>query len=417
MGEKRARKLQKRKHREKSKIDKAGKRAQRPQHYKIYIDESGNSGNNIFDKDQPTFFSLGILSRHDLKTIEECSLAREKLQVDELHGNNLGLTKISDISSLLIEVVQRCNLLFLCSEIDKTYYGKMKFFDVIFDSGTNPGVGSHHCFIKPLKLLLMIRFAELVTFGELEHFWTAYSKKDASSFKSLMENMIERVNDYETDERTREIMLDCYKGAVLAPADVLGYGIVKGDSPNVSTIVMFIHELHRMFDGRNILINEVIHDTQEQFGVSIEESYRILHQVRIIWNIADFRHKQVKVFSPNFYVCDSKECDGLQLCDIFLYLHKKARHNTLKGEARTLYRMFLSRLHCLFMTKEGLWCETELELREVHSKPLTTADYERGAKLLKELESKRKTTLLKGSCRQTNGLDVTRDNAGRKAIR
>ena len=176
---------------------------------------------------------------------------------------------------------------------------------------------------------------------------------------------------------------------------MLGFGRVKEDSPNVTSIVMFIHELHKLFDGRNVLFNEVVHDTQEQFGLSIEEIYRVIHQVRIIWNIADFRHKQVRVFNPNFYTCDSRECDGLQLADILLYLHKKAINNSLEGAANKLYKMLESRLHCLYMTQKGLWNETEKDFIKVYSKPLKIADYKRGAELLEQLESKRKTALLK----------------------
>jgi len=396
MGEKRAKKSQRRRKRKASKRYKDAKRVQRPQEFKMYIDESGNSGHNIFDDNQPSFFCLGILSGHDLTTIEKCSEARRRLQVEELHGAKLGLTRISSICSLLIDIVQEYKLTFLCSEINKIYFGKMKFFDVIFDSGTNPGVGPLNCFVKPLKFLLMIRFAELVTHGELKHFWTAYTKCDVSSLTVLMKNMAERVDDYDTDARTKELLLDCYRGVVSAPEDVLSSGLITQDSPNVSSVVMFIHELHKLFDGQNVLINEVVHDTQQQFGMSIEESYRILHQVRIMWNIADWGHKQVKVFSPTFYTCDSKSCDGLQLSDVLLYLHKQARSKALRGEANTLYQLFQRRLHCLFMTKEGLWFETEAQLREVHSKPFTSADYKRAAQFIEQVESKRKARLLGG---------------------
>lgn len=395
MSEKRAKKSRRRRKRKDSKRHKDAKRQQRPKQLKMYIDESGNSGSNIFDQGQPSFFSLGLLSPYDLTTIEKCSEARIKLQVGELHGSELGLTRISSICSLLIDIVQEYNLMFLCSEINKIYFGKMKFFDVIFDSGTNPGVGAYQCFVKPLKFLLMIRFAELVTYGELKHFWTAYSESNVSSFTMLMENMAERVDDYDTDASTKELLLDCYRGAASEAKVVLGK-LVKEDSPNVSSIVMFIHELHKLFDGQNVLINEVVHDTQQQFGRSIEEFYRILHQVRIMWNIAEWGHKQVKVFSPTFYTCDSKSCDGLQMSDVILYLHKQARSKALKGEANSLYQVFQRRLHCLFMTKEGLWSETEAQLREVYSKPFTAADCKRAAQFLEQVESKRKARLLQG---------------------
>lgn len=394
MSERRAKKLRRRRKRKEAKRKQDVKRLQKPRELRMYIDESGNSDLNIFDEEQPSFFSFGLLSGHDLTTIETLSNARTTLEVAELHGTDLGLTHISTICSLLIDIIHTYNLRFWCSEIHKLYFGKMKFFDTIFDSGTNPGASSCHCFTKPLKYLLMIRFAEVVTLGELRHFWAAYRKGDVPSFKGLMEQMIGRVEDYGTDQRTRELLFDCYKGAILAPEDVLCYRLVKQDSPNVTSVVMFIHELNKLFDGQNILINEVVHDAQEQFGICIEEAYRIVHQVRIMWNIADFKHKRVKVFSPTFTSCDSKSCDGLQLADVLLYIHKQAISKTLRGEVATLYELLRSRMHCLFMTKEGLWGETERELAKVYSKPLRIADCKKGARLLEELESKRKAALL-----------------------
>lgn len=394
MSEKRARKSCRRRKRKESKINKEAQRRQRPTQLKMYIDESGNSGSNIFDSDQTSFFSIGILSCHDLTKLEKCSEARRILKVEELHGAKLGLTRISSICPLLTDIVKEYKLMFLCSEINKIYFGKMKFFDTIFDSGTNPGVGAHHCFIKPLKFLLMVRFAELVTLGELKHFWTAYSRGDVSSLTALMKNMAERVDSYDTDARTKELLLDCYRGAVSAPEVVFGYRLVKEDCPNVSSVVMFVHELHKLFDGKNVLIDEVVHDSQQQFGMSIEEIYQVLHKVRIIWHLAEWGYKDVKVFSPTFYTCDSKSCDGLQLSDVILYLHKQARSKDIRGEANRFYQLLQRRLHCLFMTKEGLESETEAQLRKIHSKSITAADYKQAALFLEQVESKRKARLL-----------------------
>jgi hypothetical protein len=242
----------------------------------------------------------------------------------------------------------------------------------------------------------MIRFAELVTLGELKQFWTAYQKRNVGLFKCLMEEMTGRVGDYATDKRTKELLLDCYMGAVSAPEDVLGSGLIDWDSPNVTSVVMFIHELHKLFDGRGISVDEVVHDSQQQYGLSIEDAYRILHQVRIIWNIAEFSHKQVTVFSPTFYTCESQLCDGLQVADVFLYVHKKALSGNLEGGPMALHNAITSRLHCLYMTREGLWSETELTLMGLYSKPLKRADFVRGAELMHELESKRKARLLDG---------------------
>ena len=55
------------------------------------------------------------------------------------------------------------------------------------------------------------------------------------------------------------------------------------------------------------------------------------------------------------------------------------------------------------MTREGLWSETEAGLIKVYSKPLRNSDFARGAEILKELESKRKTALLEGHISHVKG--------------
>jgi hypothetical protein len=397
MNEKRAKKVHRREARRQAKAQKERARLSKRRRHRMYIDESGNSGNNIFDENQTSFFSFGVISRADLAVIEKCRQLRDMLQVKELHGNELGLGKISDISSDLLDLVRENDLHFICSEINKIYFGKMKFFDVIFDSGTNPGVDAIHCFSKPLKYVLMIGFADLVTPGELKQFWAAYGKRNISLFRGLMEDMARRVSLYSADKRAKELLYDCYLGAAAKPDQVLGSGLIDWDSPNVTSVIMFIHELHKVFDGSGVRVDEVVHDSQQQFGLSIEDAYRVLHHVRVIWNIADFTHKQVKVFSPNFYTCESGLCDGLQLADIFLYLHKKSLSVDLKGGAKTLYSMINSRMRCLYMTRDGLWAEAYAMIFDLYSRRLKPTDLVRGVELMEEIESKRKTRLLEAS--------------------
>ena len=57
-----------------------------------YTDESGNTGENLFDEAQPVFWTGTLLSKKDLN-IDGASLVREcqiLLGVQELHGKELG---------------------------------------------------------------------------------------------------------------------------------------------------------------------------------------------------------------------------------------------------------------------------------------------------------------------------------------
>ena len=58
-----------------------------------YTDESGNTGNNLFDKQQPFFWTGSLISEADLN-LSGAEVHKECLAlagVAELHGNELGL--------------------------------------------------------------------------------------------------------------------------------------------------------------------------------------------------------------------------------------------------------------------------------------------------------------------------------------
>ena len=388
-----ANKVLRRKHRKIEREHRNRVRLLKPRKFKLFIDDSGNTGLNIFDQQQPIYYSLGIMTRKYFEISEECMAVRKVLHVDELHGSELGLQKINDVSDYLIQAINNHDFLFISAEINKLYFGGMKFFDVIFDSGTNPGVSALHCWSKPLKYLLMIRFIDLINEEELRCFWTTYAGNDIDLFKDLMRRMRARVADYKTDDRTKLLINDAFEGAERAPKDVMGYGQVKEDSPNVTGFVMFIQEINKILDGGKGVIDEVIYDNQDQFGSSFEYLYQIFHHIKIIWTLTEHEAEKTRVFNPHFSIQNSKSCDALQLVDTFLFVHKKTRNVHLHGKVKVLYDTILKRMHSLYMTKEALWIETELMFRDLYQRPISTADIIRGRQWFDELETKRVSRL------------------------
>lgn len=71
----------------------------------FYIDESGNSGNNLFDENQPVLYYATLYSPINLnknnKLIQEIRNLRINFQVDRLHAKDIGYEKLSKISGIL----------------------------------------------------------------------------------------------------------------------------------------------------------------------------------------------------------------------------------------------------------------------------------------------------------------------------
>lgn len=393
MGEKRAQKQLKRKMKA-LKSQRANLRRASKQHPLIlYIDESGNSGLNLFDEQQPVFYAFGLLARESLSTLPVIDSICRELSIKELHGNQLGLSKISAISLTLRQLIIEKNLFFIVSEIDKLFYGGMKFFDVIFDPGTNPGVSNVHVWSRPLKHMLMIRFIDSIDKHDIVEFWHNYNEGNVEGFTELINALAQKLPKYNTDDRTRTLLLDCYNGAMKCPNDVLGSGMMDDDSPNVVSVIMFIHELHKIFHGKKYFINEVIHDIQNQFGITLKQYYNALHQVRVIWTLREFKHEASSVFTDNFTVQSSSSSHGLQLTDIFLYLYSKSQDKEIHGDALLLLNTIIERLHPLAMTRPALMHETEIMLEDLFSEDIDEQSIIKGHKLVEKFDSMRREKL------------------------
>lgn len=55
-----------------------------------YIDESGNSGQNLQDPNQPYFYHLALLSNDNLDKEEDFQKILTKFNIQEIHGSRHG---------------------------------------------------------------------------------------------------------------------------------------------------------------------------------------------------------------------------------------------------------------------------------------------------------------------------------------
>lgn len=70
----------------------------------FYVDETGQTGRNLFDKTQP-ILSYGVLSSEaDLDKVAEADLAalRKTLGVERLHAAELGVHRLSEVVDTLL---------------------------------------------------------------------------------------------------------------------------------------------------------------------------------------------------------------------------------------------------------------------------------------------------------------------------
>lgn len=113
-----------------------------------WIDETGNTGVNIFDEAQPDFLTAALITKGDIDLTCGSRLARLAARVGqpELHGNEMGIAGLEKISRELLDLYQAADAHFFLSRVEKKYLLCTKLFDTLFDSGENAAVA---CDLSP----------------------------------------------------------------------------------------------------------------------------------------------------------------------------------------------------------------------------------------------------------------------------
>lgn len=108
----------------------------------FYVDESGHTGANLFDLNQPIFYYGVLVVRQDLMLAAEDAVKpiRRKLGVERLHANHLGQGRLVEVAAELRQLQEQLSLEFDVYRVNKSDHTVIQFFDQVFDSGMNSAV-------------------------------------------------------------------------------------------------------------------------------------------------------------------------------------------------------------------------------------------------------------------------------------
>ncbi len=205
-----------------------------PAHLMAFTDETGNSGLNLFDHNQPFFWTGTLLSPIDWDSlppaIHEACLNRAGCE--ELHGNHLGLAGVERIAGRLITLLQRYKAHFLFTLIEKQHFVSMKFADVVLESGLNKAVSNFHYGLRFNRLYLAHIIGALLDSDDREEFWNhVYPSGDVGGFCRILRRLEGRIHSNIADRRTRQLLLDAIAWDLLHPELLLEGTRSALDSP------------------------------------------------------------------------------------------------------------------------------------------------------------------------------------------
>ena len=348
-----------------------------------YVDETGNTGNRIFDPNQPLFITAAMMTRANFDVIQKAGVAAaaKKVGVQILHANELGIGKLEVIAPDLLKFVKAANAHFFLSRLEKRYLAATKVIDTYYDCGENLAVPWQMYSLRRLRLLLTFKVAKYVLSEEIaQTVWeclTATRKGTSIALfvegaKALLANA-----DRLPDSRSQKVVTEAMKWAIDNPENFASSRGNNGafrysHSPNFvafTSLVRGIDEASKVWDSP---VREIVHDRQTQ----METVFRIHHE--LVTNASEdvFRWpgdaplSMRQVSGSTLRMATEETSAGLQVIDVILWLFNR----TLTGQdigpegARLLQRVFM-RGRQSDLSFSGVGQQLEMEMREVMSAP------------------------------------------------
>lgn len=303
-----------------------------------YIDESGNTGANLFDQNQPVFLTAALMTKTNFDLIHRKDIKKicKKIDVKVLHSNELGIRKIEEVALDLLKIFKKADGRVFLARVVKIDLAATKLFDTIFDSGENLSVAWHIYNSKPLRLLLVIKVASLLNKQILKEFWGSLMDKNQSraydKFKKVLHEILVQAESL-PDKRSREIVKEAVVWAINNPEAIhlhINARIHKyGHLPNIAIFPQLLNGIDLVSQKWNRPVREIIHDRQSQFGHTLTTWHNIVSNAKpeTIKLLGGEEHTLRKVFGSKFTMSNSDESVGIQLIDTILWLFKKIQSN------------------------------------------------------------------------------------------
>lgn len=309
----------------------------------FYIDESGNTGNNLFDEKQPVLHYGVLSSKHDLDVVAAAAVAaaRQKVGVERLHASELGEERLAQLGGDLSAIQVDYGLVFDLYAVKKMDYALVSFFDQVFDQGLNPAV-SWTSYWTPLRFVLIFKLAALFDEAILKRAWSARVSTDdrfaEAELVAICRELVSRVSIL-PDARSREVVGDALRWAEQNPA-ALRYNCksqldLKTVSPNLIGFQFVMHGVAPRIASADGATSIVV-DQQTQFNESqraLAELYANNREAPWILGIGMPKMDLSNIPTTPLQFRSSKASAGLELVDVYLWLMKRRQRGTIPPAA------------------------------------------------------------------------------------
>lgn len=346
----------------------------------FHVDESGNTGNNLFDPNQPRL-SYGLLSSKTNVDVLGVRLHKEMLRgvgVPALHANELGIDRLSTIAPLLCELQRKMRFCFDYYYIVKPDFAVTMLFEAVFDAGLNEAV-KWDAYWTPLRFVLLLKLNELLDESILKQAWKLCTVKRAEKYEQdiveLLTELKRRAEASSLDARSKELLVDAFRFGIARPLDLdFGAPDPRFVSPNTVGFQFVVHAMsRRLRKARRKDAYRIVIDKQQQFNRSQQELHSIYQIASDGYARLDSSERKFLLHHPHHYGVDeniilhrgiprkaiavstSADSIGLQIVDIYLWITNRVLSGApLNPELSELAGLFFRRAITDGISLEGL---------------------------------------------------------------
>lgn len=320
----------------------------------FYVDESGHTGPNLFDPNQPILY-YGVLSSQvniDVLAEEELKRLRRQARMPRLHANELGNGGLVPLIEGLVSLQRRLDFRFDLHRVAKPDHAIICFFDQVFDHGNNPAI-TWSGYWTPLRYVLLLKLASLFDEELAKRAWDARIEiDDAKAEASLISVCVDLRSRVEKlpDARSRQLISDVLTWAEKNPSEIYYNAKSKKDrlqvTPNVIGFQSVMHGIASRLKKQRKKAAAIIVDQQSQFNKaqkSLSEYFAAMSGIPAVNGpglpAIDFSSMPKTPIS----FLSSASSAGLELVDVHLWIFKRLIEK--KELAPELYALIKPHIH------------------------------------------------------------------------
>ena len=298
----------------------------------LYIDETGQTGANFLDAQQPHFICAALVTKEhfDEQYAQPWRAFLQRHGLAELHGNVAGPRAIEALAQDLVGLLTQADARFCVSRVEKRFALATNVFQALFDPAENQAC--HPMFIEePMlrrRIVVQMGYALTNDVGEAfceSLFVQSNSRKVNEAFVTACDRLLDRIALI-PDELARLSIREVTNWARDNPASfTLGIDDRKtgdGRHPNLIGFNNLVHCAQRIHGLWTPAAWRIVHDQQEQYQKAITYWQSLWSRAAPGEHVLPSGETRVYRALPNAEIlfANSAESPGLQAVDTCLWV-------------------------------------------------------------------------------------------------